>query len=219
MAITPCMAFAQFGIQAGFNYANVSKASDINNSSKSGFNAGIIIAPASKGWFGYRSEYIFSQQGYNYSTAVNTGNVNLDYIQTSQLASINISKYFSLLFGAQTSYLVNAGVDSSNKANDPGTGNSNNPGMGMLDSLKDLMGSYDSYNKIDYGYAIGAEVHPYKGITIGAKYNVSLSKLYKSIYSMQMPSFTIADAKNNVVQLYVGWIFSKKEKKNSNPDN
>lgn len=204
MVITPCITFAQFGIKAGLNFANVSKAGDINSSSKSGFNAGIIIAPTTKGVLSYRSEYIFSRQGYNYATATNTGNVNLDYIQTSQLMSINITKYFSLLFGAQTSYLISAKADS--------TSNSNGSEMEPANKVMDL------YNRIDYGYAVGAEVHPYKGLTIGAKYNVSLAKIYKDVQNMQAPSFTSADAKNNVIQLYVGWRFGKNEKKSPVPN-
>jgi hypothetical protein len=202
LAITPCITFAQFGIKAGLNFANVSKAADINNSSKSGFHAGVFLAPPSKKILSYRSEYIYSRQGYNYKTETNTGNVNLDYIQTSQLMSINISKYFSLLFGAQSSYLISANVDSSN-----------NSGSGSEKKIMDL------YNRIDYGYAVGAEVHPFMGLTIGAKYNVSLAKIYKSVQSMQAPSFTSEDAKNNVIQLYVGWRFGKNEKKSSNPNN
>lgn len=196
LLVSPCCMFAQFGAKAGLNFANVSKASSINSSSRSGFHAGLFIAPVSKKIFSSRTELLFSRQGYNYKTSTNTGNVNLDYIQMGQLMSINITKYLSLLFGAQTAYLVSARVDSSNGGN--GTGN----------AIMDL------YNRIDYGYALGAEVHPFKGIIIGARYNVSLAKVYKDIQNFQRPSFTSEDAKNNVVQLFAGWRFgSSKDKK------
>ena len=196
-----CLSFfaqAQIGIKAGLNFANVSKASSINSSSRSGFHAGILLAPASKKIISSRTELIFSRQGYDYKTSTNTGNVNLDYIQMGQLMSINITKYISLMFGAQTSYLISAQVDSSNGGS--GTGN----------QIMDL------YNRIDYGYALGAEVHPVMGLIIGARYNVSLAKVYKDIQSLQRPSFSSEDAKNNVVQLYIGWRLGstkKKEKK------
>jgi hypothetical protein len=191
-------AHAQIGIKAGLNFANVSKASSINSSSRSGFHAGILLAPASKKIISSRTELIFSRQGYDYKSSTNTGNVNLDYIQMGQLMSINITKYISLMFGAQTAYLVSAQVDSSNGGS--GTGN----------AIMDL------YNRIDYGYALGAEVHPVMGLIIGARYNVSLAKVYKDIQSLQRPSFSSEDAKNNVVQLYIGWRLGsakKKEKK------
>ena len=205
MLIAPCSLMAQIGIKGGLNFAKVSKASDINSSSRSGFHAGLFLALPSKKIISSRTELLFSRQGYDYKNATNTGNVNLDYIHMGQLMSINITKYFSLMFGAQTSYLISAQVDSSNT----------NTGSGYESKIMDL------YNRIDYGYALGAEVHPVMGLIIGARYNVSLAKVYKDIQSFQRPSFTSEDARNNLIQLYVGWRFGKypkKEKKEtSNP--
>ncbi|HVE61731.1 MAG TPA: outer membrane beta-barrel protein, partial [Chitinophagaceae bacterium] len=131
-----------------------------------------------------------------------TGEVELDYIQFGQLASINISKYFSLMFGAQTAILLNAQVDSTTSG---GTGGGTNP-------YGDIM---DLYNRFDYGYAVGVEIHPVMGLIIGARYNVSLAKLYESFQTGQRPSFSSEDAKNNVIQISVGWRLGKygKEKK------
>lgn len=200
--IIPFFVQAQFGIKAGLNFAKVSSAASINSSNKSGFNVGLLLAPASKKIISSRTELVFSRQGYDYKTSSNTGNVNLDYIQMGQLASINITKYVSLLFGAQTAYLVSAQADSTKN-----TGGSS----GTYNNIMNL------YNRIDYGYALGAEIHPVMGLIIGARYNVSLSKIYTDIQSGQPPSFSSQDAKNNVVQLFLGWRFGsakdKKEKK------
>jgi hypothetical protein len=197
----PFFVQAQIGIKAGVNFAKVSNASSINSSSKSGFNIGLLLAPPSKKIISSRTELIFSRQGYDYKTSSNTGNVNLDYIQMGQLASINITKFVSLLFGAQTSYLISAQADSTK----------NSGGSGSYNNIMNF------YNRIDYGYALGAEVHPVKGLIIGARYNVSLAKVYKDLQSFQAPSFTSQDAKNNVVQIFAGWRFGsskdKKEKK------
>jgi len=196
--LLPFLSFAQIGIKGGLNFARVSKASDVNAGSRSGFHVGLFIAPASKKIISSRTELIFSRQGYDYKTSANTGNVNLDYIQLGQLMSINITKYLSLMFGAQTAYLVSANVDSSNNIN---TGNA---------YASDIM---DLYNRIDYGYALGIEAHPLMGLIVGVRYNVSLAKVYKDIQSLQKPSFTSEDAKNNVVQLSVGWRFGTKNNK------
>ncbi len=199
--LIPFLLQAQIGLKAGVNFAKVSNASSINSSNKSGFNVGLLLAPPSKKIISSRTELVFSRQGYDYKTSSNTGNVNLDYIQMGQLASINITKYVSLLFGAQTSYLISAQADSTK----------NSGGSGSYNNIMNL------YNRIDYGYALGAEVHPVKGLIIGARYNVSLAKVYKDLQSFQAPSFSSEDAKNNVVQLFVGWRFGsakdKKEKK------
>ena len=181
----PLPLMAQIGIKGGLNFAKVSKASEISSSNKAGFHA----------------ELIFSRQGYDYKNATTTGNVNMDYIQMGQLMSINITKYFSLMLGAQTSYLISAQADSST-----GTGS------GPEKSIMDL------YNRIDYGYAVGVEIHPVLGLIIGARYNVSLAKVYKDLQNMQAPSFTSQDAKNNVIQISVGWRFGKQPKKEKKED-
>ena len=198
LMICPFVTLAQIGIKAGVNFAKVSNASSINSSNKSGFNVGIFLAPPSKKILSSRTELVFSRQGYDYKNSNNTGNVNLDYIQMGQLASINITKYFSLLFGAQTAYLVSAQADSTKNS-----GGSSGAYNGIM----------NLYNRIDYGYAVGAEVHPVLGLVIGARYNVSLAKVYKDIQSFQRPSFSSEDAKNNVVQIFAGWRFGKNEKK------
>ncbi len=198
MLVTPFLLRAQIGIKAGVNFAKVSNAASINSSNKSGFNVGIFLAPPSKKILSSRTELVFSRQGYDYKTSSNTGNVNLDYIQMGQLASINITKYVSLLFGAQTAYLVSAQADSTKN-----TGGSS----GSYSNIMNL------YNRIDYGYAVGAEVHPVLGLVIGARYNVSLAKVYKDLQSLQRPSFSSEDAKNNVVQVFAGWRFGKSSNK------
>ncbi len=185
----PFLSFSQIGLKAGVNFANVSNAASINTSNHTGFMIGAFLAPTSRGIISSRTEIIFSKQGYNYASS-KAGEVNLNYIMLPQLMGINITKYLQLQLGAQMAYLINAKVDSSN---------------GSSGGSKIL----DLYNRFDYGYALGIEVHPMKQMLIGVRYNVSLGKVYKSIQSGQNPSFTSQDAKNNVVQLFAGWRFGK----------
>jgi hypothetical protein len=198
LVLVPTYLFAQIGVKGGLNFCNVTNASSINSSSQSGFHVGLLLAPPSKGIISSRTELIFSRQGYNYKTGTKTGDVNLDYIQMGQMMSINITKFFSLLLGAQTAYLISAQADSTNN------------GTGATGTAADIM---SLYNRIDYGFALGAEAHPVLGLIVGLRYNISLAKLYQDLGSMQPPSFTAEDAKNNVVQLYVGWRFGKQPKK------
>jgi len=196
----PFIVQAQFGVKAGLNFANVSNASSINNSSRTGFQAGIFLAPQSKKILSSRTELLFSRQGYNYKTGTNTGNVNLDYIMLPQFMTINITKYFQIQLGGQMAFLLNAKVDSSNG----GSGSSGN-------SILDL------YNKFDYGYGGGVEVHPVSGLLIGARVNISLGNLYKDIASTTpgtSPSYVPkVDIKNNVFQVFAGWAFGKHSSK------
>lgn len=210
LGLLPVIAFSQggmgIGIKAGLNFANVTKASSINSSSRSGFNVALFMAPPSKGIMSSRTEIVFSRQGYNYGTGTNTGNVNLDYIMLPQHMGINITKYVQLQIGAQMAYLLNAKVDSSG----------GNGGTGYGDSGSSIM---DMYNRFDYGYGGGIEIYPVSGLLIGARINVSMGNLYKQMEAGQQPSFIPnIDAKNNVVQIYLGWRFGKKETKKKGKD-
>lgn len=195
--VLPCFVQAQLGLKAGANFANITNASSINSSSRSGFHLGAFISPKSRGIFGSRTEFIFSRQGYNYKTSTNTGNVNLDYIVLPQYLAINITKFVQIQVGGQMAILVSAKVDSSNN-----TGGSNPYGAIM-----------DYYNRFDYGYGGGIEIHPIKGLLVGARVNISLGNLYKDITNPtpgSTPSFIPkVDVKNNLFQVFAGWRFGK----------
>ena len=200
--VLPVLAIAQIGIKAGLNFSNVSNASSINSDSRSGFMVGLFLAPSSKGIITSRTELIYSKQGYDYKSGIETGKVNLDYILLPQLIGINITKFFQLQLGAQMAFLINAKADSTANPSLPPS-----PYSGIM----------NYYNKFDYGFAAGVEIHPVKGLLIGARYNISLGKLYKDAMNGQQPAFTSEDAKNNVVQIFAGWKFggnsSKKKEK------
>jgi len=199
LLLFPILSFGQLGIglKAGVNFANVSDASSINSNSRSGFLVGIFLAPSTKGILSSRTELIYSRQGYDFQSGTKTGNVNLDYILLPQLMGINITKFVQLQLGAQMAFLLNAKADTTTSSG------SSNPYSGIM----------NYYNKFDYGFAVGAEIHPVMGLLIGARYNISLGKLYKDVENGQMPSFSASDAKNNVVQIFAGWIFGNKSKK------
>ncbi len=199
--ISPYCIDAQIGIKAGLNFANVTNASSIGSKSRSGFMVGVFLAPASKGILSYKTELIFSQQGYDYKTNTATGSVNLDYIIMPHLININITRFFQLQLGGQTAYLLNAKTDSA-KSTSP-----TNPYSKLI----------DYYNRFDYGAAAGFEIHPVLGLLIGARYNISFGDLYKNVSDPSQgasPSFIPkVNAKNNVVQLFAGWRFGKNNKK------
>lgn len=186
---------AQIGLKAGLNFANVTNASSVNAGNTTGFHAGLFLAPHAKNIFGYRTEFIFSRQGYDFKTSSATGNVKLDYILLPQLMTINISKYFQLQAGFQMAFLLNAKADSST------SGNGSNPYQKIM----------DYYNRFDYGFAGGVEINPVKGLIVGARYNISFSSMYKTSDDSNVPGF-IPDMnnlslKNNVFQIFLGYKF------------
>lgn len=179
------------GVKAGLNFANVTGSASFTPENRTGFMFGGYFSPKSTKTIGFRTELLFSRQGYDYKTATNTGNVNLDYLLMPQLLVLNFGKSISLQAGGQIAFLLNAKADSS------GTGTSSPYGQ-----IADYM------NRVDYGFVVGAEIAPVKGLIIGARYNKSLGELYKSVtYSGGTINFADPDFKNNVVQVYAGWRF------------
>ena len=179
-----------FGIKAGLNFSNVSNAASVNSHSQAGFHAGVLLGGASRRIFASRTELLYSQQGYGFSSDSASGSNRLGYILLAQLMAINITKFVQIQFGGQISYLLNAKVNS----NFPSTGNA---GADQLLSL---------YNRLNYGYAGGVEIHPIAGVLLGARYSISLNNLYKSPLDGPAGAGTI-NYKNNVVQLFAGYRF------------
>jgi len=183
------------GIKAGLNFANVTNASSINSSTRAGYHVGAFFSTDPKKILGSHTELLYSRHGFNYKNDSVNGSVNLDYLMFTQMMAINITKYFQIQLGATTSYLLNAKADSGQYS----TGNAS----------ADKLLSY--YNRFDYGFAGGVEIHPIAGLLIGARYCLSFANLYKqsSFTGTGQPSFAPPNInfKNNVVQLSVGYRF------------
>jgi len=204
--VSPAIVNAQLGIKAGLNFSNVTNVSSVNNQSSSGFNAGIFYTTPYTRVIGSKTELVFSRQGYNYETGAVSGKVNLDYIMLPTYMCINITKYFQIQLGMQFGYLMNANVDSSNK---------NSAGIpGSVSSALSF------YNRFSYSIGGGVEVHPFKGMLVGARLNVGLTNLYKMPDMTTMtnmanmttmtsqPSFVPdVNMKSNLLQIYLGWKF------------
>ena len=186
------------GIKAGLNFTNITSASDISNSSETGYQVGLFLDPSTQSILGSRTELVFSHQGYNWSTGQTTGKTFLDYLMLAQLMSINITRFFQIQVGTQIAYLLSAKVDS----------NKQSTGYAPADQILDY------YNRFDFGFSGGLEVRPFMGIILGARYNFSITNLYKiptSTSSQPPPSYIPSTSdinfKNNLVQVYVGYRF------------
>jgi opacity protein-like surface antigen len=184
------------GIRAGLNFANVTNASTINSSTRAGYHVGIFYATDWTKVMGSHTELLYSRHGFNYKNDTVNGSVNLDYIMLAQFMTINITRYFQIQLGGQTAYLLSVKADS----NHVSTGNAS----------ADKLLSY--YNRFDYGFGAGVEIHPIAGLIIGARYCLSFSNLYKQSYSSTSgtpPSFAppSVNFKNNVVLISVGYRF------------
>lgn len=186
------------GFRGGLNFANVTSASEINSSSRTGFHAAVFYSPA-HGILAPYSELSFSRQGYDYSTGQQTTTgVLLDYLYFAQLMAINITKYVQIQLGARTAYLLNAKKDSA--------------GTKFTTDSTGLNSIVDQFRRFDYGATGGIEIHPIAGLLIGARYNISFSGIFKQELSSYTGSGSSSSGsginpKNNVIQLFVGYRF------------
>ena len=176
-----------FGVKAGLNFVNVSSEAGIQAKSRSGYHIGARFGTSPKRLLGYRSEILLSRQGYDYRSAANTGQVNLDYLLIPQLMSLHITKKFELHAGLQIGFLLNAAADSSGGRS-----------TGLL----------DYFNRFNYAVAGGGEFSPIGGLFLGARMNISLNRLNEDppAGSGNPPAYIPKDIlRNNVIQVYAGW--------------
>ena len=194
----PSAGKAGIGLKAGLNFANVTGASSISSKNKTGFMIGGFFSLPSKKLFGYRMELTYSRQGYDFKTNTNTGTVDQNYILMPTLTTINLGRFAQLQFGLQTAFLLNAKADTST------TPSSTDPYANAMSDITKYQ------NRVTLGGAGGFEIYPFKGILIGARYNVSFGDMFKtpSSSSNTPPSFLPSiNAKNNVVSFFLGYRF------------
>ena len=183
----------EFGIKAGYNIAKMSgQKADFSTASKNGFMVAGFFAPVVKKGFGFRSEVVFSRQGFSFGEDGMRTDFTSDYLYLPQFTTVNISRFFQLQLGGQIGFLLQSGQK---------TGNT---------EKKDL----NSYmNRIDYGAAGGFELFPFKGLILGARYNMSFGTSYKTPSTepgqVNPLPFNPSDfkGKNAVMNFYIGYKF------------
>jgi hypothetical protein len=189
----------KIGIKAGYNFAKITgSTTSFSPKSNNGFMIAGFFAPQSKG-IGYRTELIFSRQGFSFDESGKLQNVSQDYIYMPHLTTFTIAKKVQLQAGGQVGYLLNAKKSSS--------------GESSSEAVTEYM------NRFDYGFAGGIEIYPFKGLLIGGRYNISLGNIYNtSSFSSTTPTPTPMPSplpfnpeevkgKNAVVQFFVGYRF------------
>ena len=191
----------KLGLKAGFNYAKVTgtKMQDFDPRSHSGFMVSAFYAPVPRGGKGFRTEVVFSRQGFAFDQSGKMQNVTQDYIYLPQLTTFSIGKWVQLQAGGQIGFLLNAQKKAADESN------------GSQSNVADYM------NKLDYGVACGLEIYPVGGLIIGGRYNVGLGNVYKQYNTAgntptPIPSplpFNPAEmkGKNAVVQIFIGYRF------------
>lgn len=183
---------SKFGVKAGYNWSYVTGSEQgFSPDTKSGFMVSVFTGNIPEKGMGYRSEIVFSRQGYTFDNGGQNTDVMNDYIYLPTLATFNISKFFQVQAGGQIGFLINSKMS----------------GNGKDSTITDLM------NRFDYGFAAGVEIFPVKGLIVGGRYNLGLGKLYKHYTESISNPYPLpfnpetTNLKNGVVQFYLGYRF------------
>jgi hypothetical protein len=182
---------SKIGIKVGYNYSNViGSSTTFNPQHNDGYMISVFLASASRNGIGYRSELVYSKQGYSFDNGGKNTEIKSDYLYMPHLMTFTIAKIVQIQAGGQIGVLLNAKASGTKDT-----------------SITGLM------NRFDYGFAGGVEVYPIKGLIIGTRYNLGLGKVYKSYGASSSTPYPLrfdpsaVNLKNGVLQFFIGYRF------------
>lgn len=187
---TLAMAQAQvaFGLKAGPNFANINTDASAgeNYKNRTGFHGGAFaLIKVTK--LGIQPEIIFSQQGSTVEINSQNFESNFSYLNIPIILKLYTIAGINLQAGPQFGFVTNAESPIQDQLN---------PGSYTLADVKDKARSSD----VGAAFGVGWDL-PF-GLTIDARYNMGLSKMFES--DNQLPPST-ADARNQVFQVSLGY--------------
>ena len=186
----------KFGIKGGYNVAKINgKAANFSPDTKNGFTVAAFYSAGPRSGLGYRTELVFSRQGFEFADGGKTAGVTNDYVYMPHFTTFGIGKFFQVQVGGQLGYLLKSSKETSS------------------DSKSQDITSFA--NRLDYGAAAGVEIYPVKHLILGGRYNISFGNAYKRMTeSSTTPSpFPLpfnpdeVKGKNAVINFFVGFRF------------
>ena len=174
------------GIKAGPNFSTIdTKASAGENyKNRTGFHGGaFVLIKAAK--IGIQPEVIFSQQGSKVEINSQNFESNFSYVNIPIMLKLYTVAGINIQAGPQFGFITNAETPIEDQLN---------PGSYRVEDVKDKMKSSDFTVALGLGWDL-----PF-GLTVDARYNLGLSKIYDDA-----PSNETENAKNQVFQLSLGY--------------
>ncbi len=174
------------GVKAGPNFASINADDGIegNYKNRTGFHGGAFaLFKFTK--VGIQPEILFSQQGSNVEINGQNFESNFSYVNIPVILKLYTVAGINLQMGPQFGFVTNGETPIEDQLN---------PGSYRVEDVKDKMKSSDMTLALGLGWDL-----PF-GLTVDARYNLGLSKIYD-----QAPSQQTEDAKNQVIQVSVGF--------------
>lgn len=173
------------GIKAGPNFANIDTESSAtaNYKNRAGFHGG-AFALFKVAKIGIQPEVVFSQQGSKVEINSENFESNFSYVNIPVILKLYTIGGLNLQAGPQFGFITNAEAPIQEQLGGPAT----------VQDVKDRMKSSD------FTVALGLGLDLPFGLTVDARYNMGLSKIYDNAPSQQTD-----DAKHQVFQVSLGY--------------
>ena len=174
------------GIKGGPNFAKINTEGSVmeNYKNRTGFHGGaFVLIKATK--IGVQPEIIFSQQGSTVEINSQNFESNFSYVNIPVILKLYTVAGINIQAGPQFGFVTNAETPIEDQLN---------PGTYTVKDVKDKMKGSD----LTAAFGLGWDL-PF-GLTIDARYNLGLSKIFK-----EAPSNETENAKNQVIQVSLGF--------------
>lgn len=180
----------QFGVKGGINLSNLYTSDASRSDMIAGFNLGVFDKLPVTSSLAIQPEFYVTTKGasvtYNNLFVDGTAKFNLTYIEVPLLCVVSVTHLLNVQFGPYIAYLVDGKVK--NVAN-----------VTLYNFEQNI--NVNDYNRIDAGAVFGAGLDV-GNITMGARYNLGLTKVGKS-QSFMGTYYTIPNANNAVINFYL----------------
>ncbi|MCB0804228.1 MAG: PorT family protein [Bacteroidales bacterium] len=190
----------RFGVKAGLNLANMSIGDDADNSMRTGLHAGFMAKVPLTEKVALQPELIYSRKGTDIKydadflgidLAEGETNVRFDYIDIPIYLVFNPVENFNVHAGPYLGLLLGAQVDTQAEILE---------GIDINDE-DDI--DIDHFNSTEFGLS-GGIAFEFDRVSLGVNYNWGLSQIAKDD---DVSETLIGDAKNRVLQVYLGFLF------------
>lgn len=191
LIITTTVAFGQsnsgrfhFGVKAGIDYLLFSnKTNYASSTGDGGYNVAVFLSPKPKKGLSYRTELMYIHQNLDVQKDGPTPEeINSNYIAIPHLMTFTFARLIQVQAGGVMSILINA-----KRTN------------------YTIQNVIDAYNRIKYGAAAGVEIHPFKGVIAGVRYNLDITNAYKNGMVGYPFNLSTAGLDKGVFQLTIGY--------------
>lgn len=201
--LLPIQANAQensFGIKGGLNLSTLTIEDADDNNIIPGFHAGIFAKYMVSDNVAIKPEVLYSTKGVKtvydqeflgFDIADGETRLNLGYIDIPVYVAYYLAEDFNFHIGPYAGILLNNQLETEAEILD----------FIQVDNAEEIDGAY--FNTLDYGVSLGLgfSVDP---VMMGFNYNLGLRQVVNEEEAMES---LLGDAKNNVIQVYIGFTF------------